>query len=185
MSTRFNSISSDTRPGYPSHRLGRSFSELSALLKAGLGVQVAAIDMGGWDHHSNLGATTDPNGRFNVKAAELAGSLRAFADDTNGLQGITVVVLTEFGRTINENGNRGTDHGRATTYLAMGSGIRGGVYGDDFPDEIKDDPNHGDLTVLTDFRKPLAEIAQRRAGISNMNLLFPTYQGSATMGLAR
>lgn len=182
---RFNTISEETRPGYPNHKLGRSFSELSALLKAGLGVQVAAIDMGGWDHHSNLGRSTDPGGRFNARAGELAGALRAFGDDTNGLDGITVMVITEFGRTINENGNLGTDHGRAATYLAMGAGIRGGVYGDDFPDEIKDDPNHGDLSVLTDFRKPLGEIAQRRAGISNMNLLFPTYQGGVSMGLTR
>jgi len=176
---QIDAISEEARPGFPNSGLGRAFGELSALIKANLGIQVAAIDMGGWDHHANL------DGRFSPLAGALAGSLRAFADDTNGLDEITVVVLTEFGRTINENGNRGTDHGRATTYLAMGAGIRGGVFGDDFPSEIRDDPDHGDLSVLTDFRKPLAEIAEQRAGVSNMGLLFPTYQGSGTMGLTR
>lgn len=182
---KIEEVKATAQPNYPDTKLGKTFSELAGLIKANVGVQAAGVDFGGWDHHRNHGSVSDPNGRFTPLAAELAGALRAFSDDTNGLQEISVVVVTEFGRTINENGNKGTDHGRAATYLAMGAGIRGGVYGDDYPSEIKDDPDQGDLSVLTDFRKPLAEIVQKRAGVSNLNVVFPTYQGGGELGLTR
>ncbi len=180
---RVQNLGNDLRPGYPNDQLSRKFSEVSELIKANLGIRAAVIDFGSWDHHRNHG--TVGNGRFHRKATELGGALGAFANDTNGLDGICVLVITEFGRTINENGNRGTDHGRATTYMAMGSGIRGGVFGDDYPDVIRDDPNHGDLTVLTDFRKPVAEIIRNRAMVNDLGVVFPTYQGQGELGLTR
>ncbi|MEM9562513.1 MAG: DUF1501 domain-containing protein [Actinomycetota bacterium] len=180
---RVESIESGIRPGYPDNGLGRRFSELASLIKAGLGVRAAAVDFGGWDHHRNHGVVGD--GRFQDKASELAGALAGFANDTNGLEGITVLVLTEFGRTINENGNRGTDHGRAATHLAMGAGIRGGVFGDDYPDVIADDRQHGDLTVFTDFRKVASEIVSQRVGVTDLGVVFPTYQQQGTLGLTR
>ncbi len=182
-SARVATLGTDLRPGYPKGGLARTFSELSSMLKAGLGIQAAVVDYGGWDMHSNLG--TVGAGRFHDRAAELAGALRAFADDTDGLEEITVLVMTEFGRTINENGSRGTDHGRGTTYLAMGAGIKGGVYGDDYPDEIADEPTHGDLAVLTDYRKLVAEIVTRRAGVADLGVVFPTYRGTGALGLTR
>lgn len=182
---RIEEVKAAAQPNYPDTKLGKTFSELSGLIKANIGVQAAGVDFGGWDHHKDHGSVSDPNGRFTPLASELAQALRAFSDDTNGLQEISVVVVTEFGRTINENGNKGTDHGRATTYLAMGAGIRGGVYGDDYPSEIKDDPDQGDLTVLTDFRKPLAEIVRKRAGVENINVVFPSYQGQGELGLSK
>jgi len=176
-------LGTELRPGYPKGPLAKTFSELSSMLKAGLGIQAAVVDYGGWDMHSNLG--TVGAGRFHDRATELAGALRAFADDTNGLEEITVLVMTEFGRTINENGSRGTDHGRGTTYLVMGAGIKGGVFGDDYPDEIADEPTYGDLAVLTDYRKLVAEIVTRRAGVSDLGVVFPTYRGSGSLGLTR
>jgi len=101
---RVGSISTELRPGYPTGALAKTFSELSSMLEAGLGIQAAVIDYGGWDQHSNLG--TVGAGRFHDRATELAAALRAFSDDTNGLEEITVLVMTEFGRTINENGSR-------------------------------------------------------------------------------
>lgn len=173
------------RPGYPDTRVGRSFSEVSTLIKSDLGLQAAAIDFGGWDTHKNQGGVGDTNGRFWRLADELAQALRAFADDTNQLEEISVVVVTEFGRTINENGNRGTDHGRAGTHLAMGAGIRGGVFGLDFPDRIEDDPESGDLSVLTDYRLPLSEIVNNRAGVTDLGSVFPTYDQQGALGLTR
>ncbi|MEZ5407156.1 MAG: DUF1501 domain-containing protein [Acidimicrobiales bacterium] len=181
---RVATISTELRSGYPKGGLAKTFSELSSMLKAGLGIQAAVIDYGGWDQHSNLG--TVGAGRFHDRATELAGALRAFADDTNGLDEITVLVMTEFGRTINENGSRGTDHGRGATYLAMGAGIKGGVFGDDYPDEIADEPTYGDLAVLTDYRKLVAEIVTRRAGVADLGVVFPTYRSSGpALGLTR
>ncbi len=180
---RIAAIDSERRPGYPDTGLGGRLSELASMLKADLGVHAAAVETGGWDHHNNHGPVG--NGRFHDNATELADALAAFANDTNGLEEITVVVTTEFGRTINENGSRGTDHGRAATFLAMGGGVQGGVFGDDYPDEIKDDPDYGDLTVMTDFRKPISELIMNRAGVDNMGVVFPTYEGQGTLGLTR
>ncbi len=181
---RIDALPGQLRPGYNKKgKLGRTFSELSSLIGSGLGVRAASVDSGGWDQHANHGPVG--NGRFHTTTTELADALAAFSNDTNGLQGITVLVITEFGRTINENGNKGTDHGRATTYLAMGSGIRGGVYGDDYPDVIADDPQYGDLSVLTDFRKPMAEIINRRVGVGNLGTIFPGYQHAGDLGITR
>ena len=169
--------------GFPNSGIGRDLAQVSTLLKAELGLQAAAIDVGGWDTHGGQGNAGDTNGRFYQLMDELGSALRAFADDTNQLEEVTVVVVTEFGRTINENGNRGTDHGRAATYLAMGAGIQGGVFGDDYPDAIQDGPE-GDLAVLTDFRKPMSEIVLKRAGVNSVDTVFPTYEGTGELGLA-
>jgi uncharacterized protein (DUF1501 family) len=173
------------REGFPDNGLGRRLSELSTLLQANLGIQAAAMDFGGWDTHQNQGAAGDTNGRFWNLSEQLAQSLRAFADDNNGLEEISVMVITEFGRTINENGNQGTDHGRGATHLAMGAGIQGGVFGDDYPDTIRDDPDTGDLTVLTDYRKVVSEIVTKRAGVADLATVFPTFTPSGDLGLAR
>ncbi len=181
---QIQSIDGD-RPGYPNTGLGRRLAEVSALIKANIGVQAATVELGGWDHHNNLGAPGDTNGSFYRRTTQLAEALRAFADDNDQLNEITVVVLTEFGRTINENGNRGTDHGRGATHLYMGAGIQGGVFGDDYPDVIADNPDYGDLTVETDYRKPLAEIITNRAGVADLGTVFPTYNGNGSLGLTR
>jgi uncharacterized protein (DUF1501 family) len=169
--------------GYPNSGIGQNLAQVSTLLKAELGLQAAAIDIGGWDTHGGQGNGDDSNGQFYQKMEELGTALRVFADDTNQLEEVTVIVLTEFGRTINENGNGGTDHGRAATYLAMGAGIQGGVFGDDYPDTITDGPR-GDLEVLTDYRKPMAEIVMKRAGLASVEAVFPTYEGEGELGLA-
>lgn len=183
---RIQAIDGSRRPGYANTGMGRQLSELSSLFKANLGIHGASLDFGGWDHHKNLGAPGDTNGNFYRRARELADALRAFADDTNQLEELTVVVITEFGRTINENGNRGTDHGRGSSMLVMGNGIQGGVFGDDYPDVIADDPNNGDLGIFTDFRKPLSEVIANRSGVANLQPVFPTYAQSGTpLGLTR
>ena len=95
---------------------------------------------------------------------------------------MTVVCLSEFGRTINENGSGGTDHGRGSAVLVMGAGIRGGVHGD-FPDRIENGPE-GDLVVLNDYRRVLAEVLTVRAGATDLSRTFPTYTPTAFLGLA-
>mgnify|MGYP002630007418 CR=1 FL=1 len=175
-------------PSYPNTKLGRDLQQVAIMLRSGLGLHAAAVEFGGWDHHDGLGVPGDTQGRFHRRAAELAASLRAFTDDLDSdgaLDETSILVITEFGRTINENGSGGTDHGRATTIMAMGGGIQGGVFGDDYSSVIADDPTEGDLTVLTDFRKAVAEILERRAGIS-IGSVFPTYAAPPTrLGLTR
>lgn len=92
---------------------------------------------------------------------------------------------SHWGSTINENGDRGTDHGRAATHFAMGAGIQGGVFGDDFPDVIEDDPDRGDLRVMTDYRKVVSEVIRNRVGVANLQSVFPTHTQSGDLGLTR
>ncbi len=173
------------RSGYPRNKTGQALSEVATLFSAFDGIRIAALRFGGWDHHSGMGAGTDPNGRMAVMLSQLATSLRAFSDDTNGLENITVMVVTEFGRTINENGSGGTDHGQAGTYLAMGSGVKGGVFGHDYPDQlVLQEPERGDSPVLTDFRSAAWELMDRRFGVEP-SAVFPDFDGSRQLGLAR
>jgi uncharacterized protein (DUF1501 family) len=125
---------------YPQGQFGNSMKEIAQLLKANLGVEVAFADIGGWDHHVNEG---------NVDG-QLARSLRNFS------QGISsfLVSMSEFGRTVHENGTGGTDHGQANVMFVLGGQVKGGkVYGrwpglD--PDQLY---QHRDLAVATDYRR--------------------------------
>ncbi len=170
-------LDSDRRAGYPNTGLGRQLSELSTLLEADLGIEAAALGLGGWDHHGNQNARMGRNG------AELGDALGAFINDTN-LQGINLMVITEFGRTINQNGNGGTDHGQGFTAMVMGPGIRGGVYGDDYPSAFPNSNRH-DLAVLTDYRKMIAEVATNRLGVGDIGSVFPDFNANGSLGLTR
>lgn len=169
----------------PGDKIATSLRELAVMLNANLGIRAAAVDYGGWDHHAGLGVPGDPTGKLHTHATDLAYAVRQFADLTNQLDGITVMIITEFGRTIHENGSVGTDHGRAATHFVVGKGIQGGVFGDDYPDEIKDDSYFNDLAVLTDYRKIVSEVAKNRAGLSDLGALFPTYTQNGMLGLTR
>lgn len=93
-------------------------------------------------------------------------------------------MVTEFGCRINERGNQGTDHGRATTFLAVGAGIRGGAFGDDFQDTIEDGPQ-GDMEVLTDCRKMLSDVVRKRGGATDLDAVFPTYTQAGELDVVR
>ncbi|MEM7340870.1 MAG: DUF1501 domain-containing protein [Actinomycetota bacterium] len=176
------------RPGYDNNAYGRSFSELSTLLKADptLGIRAATIKIGGWDMHRSLGRAGDTGGNFWTKMSQVGNAIAAFASDTNGLDGVTVVVMSEFGRTINENGNAGTDHGQGTTYLVAGNGIRGGVYGDDFVDSLAlEGRRRGAVPYLTDYRKVLGELVRKRAKLAQDGPVFPGFsQNGSDLGLS-
>lgn len=172
--------------GYPGNEFGLDLRDAALLLTSGLGVRSITIDVGGWDHHKDHGAPG--SGRYWGLAGLLAAGLRRFTDDlksTGAYAETTIVVITEFGRTINENGNLGLDHGRAGSMMLMGGGIKGGVYGYDYYDEIKDDPTYGDLTVLTDWRDPMSEVLAKRAGV-DPEMVFPNFKRSSkNLGVAR
>jgi uncharacterized protein (DUF1501 family) len=116
----------------------------------------------------------------------LARGLEPFLIDMgNDLNEVTVLVTSEFGRTINVNGNGGTDHGRGGAMFVIGGGINGGIYGQ-FPTVIEDGPE-GDLTVMNDFRQVYAEIIDRRLGNgANLPFVLNGYDaGGSYLGLAQ
>jgi uncharacterized protein (DUF1501 family) len=151
------------------------------LIKGNVGVRVIAISIGGWDHHTNLVAQLAPLG------AELSGSLKAFHDDLGADLGRTLtLVMTEFGRRVDENGGDGTDHGHGGVMMAMGGGIAGGrviVKDGVWPGLAPANRFIGeDLQVTTDFRDVFAEALSRHMGlaVSAMGPVFPSFSASSS-----
>jgi uncharacterized protein (DUF1501 family) len=146
------------------------------ILDADLGIEVATINTGGWDTHENMGVSTV--GEMRTLLAGLDSSLAAFqADlDARGINDVTIVTMTEFGRRVAENGNGGTDHGYGCAMLAMGAGVNGGqVYGDWAglgPEVIG---ARGDVVPTVDFRGVLGDCARSTLGVANPGSLFPGY----------
>ncbi|HEY7566446.1 MAG TPA: DUF1501 domain-containing protein [Gemmatimonadaceae bacterium] len=162
---------------YPNNGFGRALRSCAALIKGDIGVEALHVDIGGWDTHANQ----DPlaGSMFNTMNA-LFGSLGAFwADVINGGYpgGVTVVVISEFGRNVRENGTRGTDHGRGNVMFCMGKGIAGGrVMVNTWPGLAMENlENRADLRVTLDHRDVLAEIVSKRLGNTQTNVVFPDY----------
>ena len=159
---------------YPKGRFGDSLRQLSQLIKANLGVQVAFADTGGWDHHVNEGAA---EGQLANVLRDFSQSLAAFWLDLGDLAEDTVVVtMSEFGRTARENGNRGTDHGHANVMFVLGGPVKGGrVYGR-WPGLDPSQLYEGrDLALTTDFRQVIGEGVARHLGNNNLETVFPGF----------
>jgi uncharacterized protein (DUF1501 family) len=163
---------------YPKGRFGDSLRQLAQLIKANLGVQVAFADISGWDHHVNEGAT---EGQLANVLGEFSQSLAAFWTDLGDLGEDTVVVsMSEFGRTVRENGNRGTDHGHANVMFVLGGPVKGGkVYGR-WPGLDQSQLYEGrDLALTTDFRQVIGEAVARHLGNKNLAEVFPGYENQS------
>ena len=176
------STSPRTGPPTGTDDLANHLRETAMLIRGKLGLRAVAIDFGGWDTHDGMGLPEDPTSWFRDRAARLADALQAFYRDLGSLGNeVTVFTVSEFGRTIEENGSGGTDHGRGSVMFVLGQKIVGGVYGPFVP-SITDGPE-GDLAVLTDYRRPVSEILSVRGGASNLGAVFPTYTPQAALGL--
>ncbi len=159
---------------YPNSQLGRSLLQIAQLIKAGVGLEVAFAEVGGWDTHSNEGSS---RGQLANLLRDFGQSIAALATDL-GKQMDDVVILTmsEFGRTARENGTRGTDHGHANAMFILGNSVKGGkVYGD-WKGLGATQLNEGrDLAVTTDFRDVFGEVAYKHLGNKNLDKIFPNY----------
>lgn len=155
--------------------------QLARLIKANVGLEAASIDLGGWDSHFAQ------QGLVDSLAARLAGGLAAFRKDLGArMATTTVVVMTEFGRTVEENTAFGTDHGRGSAMFVMGGGVHGGrVHGEwrGLAPEVLEKrgllEGYGDLPVLNNYRNVLAPVLARHgAGMSatEMAAVFPGFE---------
>ena len=162
---------------YPRGPLGNALRQVAQLMKADLGVEVAFSDIGGWDTHVNEGAA---QGQLAGRLTELSQSLAAFWTDMGDLAENTVVVtMSEFGRTVKENGNRGTDHGHANVMFVMGGPVKGGrVYGKWPGLEREQLYEQRDLALTTDFRRVLGEVVYRHLGNHKLPDVFPGFENS-------
>jgi uncharacterized protein (DUF1501 family) len=154
----------------------RAFADLAVLLDADLGIEVATMNTGGWDTHNNMGPSTA--GIMRDLLADLDTQLATFqADlDARGINDVTIVTMTEFGRRVAENGNGGTDHGFGCAMLVLGSKVAGGrVYGEWAGLAPAVIGARGDVVPRVDFRAVLGDCARGVLGISNPGTLFPGY----------
>jgi uncharacterized protein (DUF1501 family) len=160
---------------YPRSPFGQALKQIAQLSKADLGLEVAFAEIGGWDTHVNQGAT---QGQLATRLDDFARSLAALVVDLGDRLADTVVLtMSEFGRAVAENGNRGTDHGHGNAMIVIGGGVRGGdVYGK-WPGLTADQRfERRDLAVTTDFRDVFGEIVVRHLGLADPSAIFPNYQ---------
>jgi len=161
---------------YPKTQFGQRLMQIAQLIKSNVGLEVAFADVGGWDTHVNQGNGT---GQLAGRLDDFAKSLAAFTQDMGDqMNDVLVLTMSEFGRTARENGNRGTDHGHATAFFALGGGVKGGkVYGK-WPGLAPEQLNEGrDLKLTTDFRTVFSEVAVKHLGASRVEKIFPGYTG--------
>jgi uncharacterized protein (DUF1501 family) len=159
---------------YPRGPLGNSLKQIAQLIKADVGLEVAFADMGGWDTHANQG---NEKGQLAQRLAEFSQSLAAFYRDLGDrMADVVILTMSEFGRTVRENGNRGTDHGHATAMLVLGGPVRGGRMAGSWPGLAREQLyEQRDLAVTTDFRNLFAEVAVRHLGVTAPARLFPGF----------
>ncbi len=159
---------------YPRSPFGNSLMQIAQLIKSGVGLEVAFTDVGGWDTHVNQG---NSRGQLANRLQDFANGISALVTDLGSrMDDVVVLTMSEFGRTVRENGNRGTDHGHANAMFVIGGGVRGGkVYGD-WPGLKNDRLYEGrDLALTTDFRDVFGEVAKRHLGTKNVQSVFPGY----------
>ncbi|MGA2633280.1 MAG: DUF1501 domain-containing protein [Terracidiphilus sp.] len=157
---------------YPTSEFGNNMKQIAQLLKANLGVEAAFTDVGGWDTHQNQGGV---NGQLADRLRDFSSSIAAFWRDLgDGAESVTLVTMSEFGRTARQNGTGGTDHGHANAMFVLGGQVKGGkVYGH-WPGLANEQLNEGrDLAVTTDFRQVLGEAVAKTIGANNLEQVFP------------
>jgi uncharacterized protein (DUF1501 family) len=159
---------------YPGGDFGRSLRQIAQLIKADVGLEIAFADIGGWDTHANQGGVA---GQLTGRFTEFARGIRALYDDLgDAVEDVIVVTMSEFGRTVAENGSGGTDHGHANCMLVLGGAVAGGrIYGT-WPGLEREQLYQGrDLALTSDFRDVFAEVAATHLGAERLDRVFPDY----------
>jgi uncharacterized protein (DUF1501 family) len=159
---------------YPRSPFGQALKQIAQLIKANVGIEVAFADVGGWDTHVNQGAG---QGQLAGRLDDFSRSIAALVTDLDDRMADTVVLtMSEFGRAVGENGNRGTDHGHGNAMIVLGGGVRGGRVHGKWPGLSRDHRFEGrDLAVTTDFRDVFGEIVVRHLGVADARPIFPGY----------
>ncbi len=166
---------------YPRSGFGEAIRQVAQLVKADVGLEVAFTELGQWDHHANEGSAV---GQLANRLDDFARGLAAFSLDLGDrMSDVVVVTMSEFGRTVRENGNRGTDHGHGNAMLIFGGGVKGGkVYGR-WPGLEREQLWQGrDLAITTDFRDVFAEIVTTHLGATDVSRVFPGYAYKKPIG---
>jgi uncharacterized protein (DUF1501 family) len=159
---------------YPDTEFGLALKQTAMLIKAEVGLEVSAIDVGGWDTHFAQGSTI---GLMPNLMKDLADGIAAFhADMQDQMKNLTVVTMSEFGRRAFENGSLGTDHGHGSMMMVLGGNVDGGKVHGEWPGMQEGQlMGPGDLAVTTDYRDVLSEVLMKRLNNPATNEIFPDY----------
>lgn len=179
---RRETYSPSSGAAYADDGFSSGLREIARLIKAGVGLEVASIDLDGWDTHFVQGAGS---GLQADKIGQLATGLAAFdADLVEHRELVTTIVMTEFGRRIEENSSGGTDHGRGFAAFVLGGSVRGGRVLGEWPGLEANDSmiGPGGLKVLVDYRSVLAEVLTGPMGLRDVRPVFPDFE-PRTIGL--
>ncbi|MBA4168429.1 MAG: DUF1501 domain-containing protein [Chitinophagaceae bacterium] len=162
---------------YPLSALGKSLRQIAQLVKMNVGLEIAFAECSGWDTHFNQGTAA---GTFSRSASDLSNAIAAFWKDIESYQDdVELMTMTEFGRTVHQNGTNGTDHGRASCMFIVGNDIKGGIVHGTVPElSMENLEDHRDLPVTTDFRAVFNEVATNHLKIKDDGTLFPGWKGN-------
>ena len=167
---------------YPRTPFGQHLRQIAQLIKSDVGLEIAFADVGGWDTHVNQGGAT---GQLANRLDDFAKSIAALTQDLGDrMSDVTILTMSEFGRTARQNGNGGTDHGHATSMFVIGGDVKGKkVYGK-WPGLEPEQLNEGrDLALTTDFRSVFSEVAFKHLGAAKMDAVFPGFTGDQSKWL--
>jgi uncharacterized protein (DUF1501 family) len=169
---------------YPRSGFGEALRQIAQVVKADLGLEVAFAEVGGWDDHRAEGAS---NGQLANRLFDFSNGLAAFAQDLGDrMADVVVITMSEFGRTVSENGSGGTDHGHGNAMMILGGNVKGGkVYGQ-WPGLSRDKLYQGrDLAITTDFRDVFAECVTSHLGAKDISKVFPGYTYKQKLGFIK
>jgi len=173
---------------YPDSDFGEQLQILAQLIKLELGMQVATLDVGGWDTHDQQG--NGAGGYFGAIVSDLGLGLNALMSDLASgspdyTDRVTIVVQSEFGRELRENSDSGTEHGYGNNILVLGGNVNGGFHGS-WPGLAPGQLFEGtDLAVTTDYRRVLSEVLIRRLENPYLGQVFPGYNGYEPLGVVQ
>jgi uncharacterized protein (DUF1501 family) len=167
---------------YPRSPFGQHLKQIAQLIKSDVGLEIAFADVGGWDTHVNQGGAT---GQLAQRLDDFSKSIAAMVQDLgNRMADVTILTMSEFGRTARQNGNAGTDHGHATSMFVIGGDVKGKKVHGKWPGLEPEQLNEGrDLALTTDFRSVFSEVAFKHLGAAKMDAVFPGFRGDQSKWL--
>ena len=167
---------------YPRSPFGQHLRQIAQLIKADVGLEIAFADVGGWDTHVNQGGAT---GQLANRFDDFAKSINALVTDLGDrMADVTIMTMSEFGRTARQNGNGGTDHGHASALFVIGGDVKGKKVHGRWPGLAREQLYEGrDLALTTDFRSVFSEVAAKHLGAKKLEVMFPGFSGDQSKWL--
>jgi len=156
---------------YPDTLYGQQLKDIAQLIKAGVGLEIATVSNNGWDHHADQGGA---QGDQASKLMDFSDGIKALYTDLGAtyMRDVTILTISEFGRTAKQNASLGTDHGNASSWFVIGEQVNGGIYGDWPGLQTEQLYQHRYLAHTIDFTDVYAELLTKHlnvaGGLSNI-----------------